>query len=150
MLFVVFLVLVHWRSFWKDPLVYVVPYLLTMTDRTGIHQRHFCLAYMLNIFLLWLAPVLCNLPRFILFYEWHPIVCDNVRNLSLKTLNLDIFFGNQFFSFVFFTKIIIFVFAGEFFEFKSKDFIQGDYKPIKNLFITGSIVFSLSLKIRWN
>ena len=139
MLFVVFLVLVHWRSFWKDLLVYVIPYLLTMIDRTGIHQRLFCLAYMLNIFFL-LAPVLCNLPRFILFYEWHPIVCGNVRNLSLKTLHWDIFFGNQFCSFVFFTKIIIFVFASEFFEFKSKDFIQGDYKPIKNLFITGSIV----------
>ena len=83
-------------------------------------------------FLLWIFPVVCGWLQFILFFEWHAIVNDSVWNLSLKTLHWNIFPGNQFCSFGFFTKII-FVFASEFFKFKSKDFIQGDYKSIKNL-----------------
>ena len=96
-------------------------------------------------FLLRIFPVVCGWLQFILFFELHAIVHDNVQSLSLKTLHWNIFPGNQFCSYVFFTKII-FVFASEFFEFKSKDFIQGDYKSIKNL-KKNRKYFSLSLKI---
>ena len=43
---------------------------------------------------------------------------------------------------------MIFVFASEFFEFKSKDIIQGDYKSIKKLKKNRSSAFSTSLKIQ--
>ena len=96
-------------------------------------------------FLLRILPVVGGWLQFILFFEWHAIVHDSVRSLSLKTLHWNIFPGNQFCSYVFFTKII-FVFTSEFFEFKSKDFIQGDYKFIKNL-KKNRKYFSTSLKI---
>ena len=121
--------------FWKKLLVYVIVYLLTMTDQTGIYQHLFHLTYMLKIFY-------CSFSQ--LFVADHSSFCFTngmqwfvtiFKTFHRRHYIKIFFFCNQFCSFLFFTKIINNICFSKwiFFLFKSKDFIQEDYKSIKNL-----------------